>query len=94
MSPAHKIEVNKDSDNDVLYVMHSDYDPNDTVNVDVTADVVVRLDRKTGKVVGFIIDDFSRINPSWAHLKVYELMERFERFIEMMNDLHLAPSKP
>ena len=94
MSPAHKIEVNKDTDNDVLYVMHSDYDPNDTVNVDVTADVVVRLDRKTGKVVGFIIDDFSRINPSWAHLKDYELMERFEKFIEMMNDLHLAPSKP
>ena len=93
MNPA-KIEVNKDTDNDVLYVMHSDSDPNDTVNVDVTADVVVRLDRKTGKVVGFIIDDFSRINPSWAHLKDYELMERFEKFIEMMNDLHLAPSKP
>ncbi len=93
MSPAHKIEVNKDTDNDVLYVMQSDYDPNDTVNVDVTADVVVRLDRKTGKVVGFIIDDFSRINPSWADLKDYELMERFEKFIEMMNDLHLAPSK-
>lgn len=93
MSPAHKIEVNKDTDNDVLYVMHADYDPNDTVNVDVTADVVVRLDRKTGKVVGFIIDDFSRINPSWTNLKDYELMERFEKFIEMMNDLHLAPSK-
>lgn len=93
MSPAHKIEVNKDTDNDVLYVMHADYDPNDTVNVDVTADVVVRLDRKTGKVVGFIIDDFSRINPSWTDLKDYELMERFEKFIEMMNDLHLAPSK-
>lgn len=93
MSPAHRIEVNKDTDNDVLYVMHSDYDPNDTVNVDVTADVVVRLDRKTGKVVGFIIDDFSRINPSWAGLKDYQLMEKFEKFIEMMNDLHLAPSK-
>lgn len=92
MSPANHVNINHDKENDILYVMLAGLDPDKTINLDANANVVVRLDETTKKVVGFIIDGFSKVCPIWKNLKEWELMEKFDVFIEGLNNLHLSPS--
>ena len=79
MSPKN-IHLNWDKDNDTLSVFRSATGPYATTNVDVNADVVVRIDQKTKEVVGLLIDDFSRVFHDWTDLSDWELMEKFKVF--------------
>ena len=92
MSPAKHVDINRDEDNDILYVLRRGADPEQTVNVDINENVVLRADAKTNQVVGFIIDDFTLACPKWKNLSEYELMEKFDALIEGINNLHLQVS--
>lgn len=87
---AKDIIVDRDSDNDVLYVIKEDVDKATTINISATADIVMRLDRKTRKVVGFTIESFSKVMPDIAHLEDYNLMEIFDGIIEFLEASNLV----
>ena len=60
---AKDIDINRDLENDVLYVMRKDADRANTINVSMSADILVRLDRSTKEVVGVTIEDFGAVLP-------------------------------
>jgi hypothetical protein len=87
------IIVNRDLENDVLYVIKKEADKTDTINVSANSDTLLRLDRKTRKLVGLTIEDFSRIYPDLKDHKDWILMEHFDHVIDLVNASHLAMSK-
>ena len=91
MSPTKSLNIGYDQDHDILNVLLANIDEC-TENIDIDADVVIRLDYKTKKVVGFIIDDFSKLFPNWKDLREWELTEKFGTLIEGLNNLHLTPA--
>ena len=85
---AKDIDINRDLENDVLYVMRKDADRANTINVSMSADILVRLDRSTKEVVGITIEDFGVVLPQLAGRTDYELGEEFDsilRFLEAPN---------
>ncbi len=85
---AKDIDINRDLENDVLYVMRKDADRANTINVSMSADILVRVDRSTKEVVGVTIEDFSEVLPQLASRTDYELKEEFYsilRFLEAPN---------
>jgi len=84
MSPANNVEIHRDADNDILYVLRSDA-PKKTTNVDAMPNVVMRLDPKTKKTVGLIIHHFSQVAPDWNDIGEWRLMEIFDLFLDMIN---------
>lgn len=85
---AKDIDVNRDLENDVLYVMRKGADRSSTINVSMSADILVRLDRATKEVVGVTIEDFSEVLPQLANQTDYQLGEEFDsilRFLEAPN---------
>lgn len=84
------IDINIDFDNDVLYVIKNNIDRANTMNIALTADFVARIDRKTRKVVGFTVEDFSGFFPDLKDRKEYELMEDFEIALEVLNAAQLG----
>ena len=80
-----EISVNRDKDNDVLYVIRNDADKDKTLNHSLTADILLRLDRSTNKIVGLTIEDFSTVLPDLKDLDDYHLMERFDAILEFLN---------
>ena len=85
MSPANKIKINYDKENDILYALHSEADPNKTQNVDLDENIVARLKYPTKEVVGFTIDGFSEIFPDAREFSDWQLMEIFDFLLEMIN---------
>ncbi len=84
------ISINRDIDNDILYVMKEGVDKGKTTNVSINADILLRLD-ETGKVVGLTIEDFSKVLPQLNDCSEYILMENFDFMIEVLNGAsHLA----
>ena len=83
------IDINRDKDNDVLYVLKKGTDPNKTKNISANEDVIVRLDARGKATVGLIIENFSKNFSNWERLTDYELAEKFDLFIEMLNNTHL-----
>lgn len=94
---ATDIIINRDEDNDVLYVIKKDFKGKITQNIGTNLDITIRLDYETKKIVGFTIESFSKIFPNLAEQKEYILMEFFESLIEsltmLLNASHLMPSK-
>jgi hypothetical protein len=90
---ARDIIVNKDIDNDVLYVSKSGMEAIHTININATADILLKLDPNKRSLVGLIIEDFSTIFPQLAKLNDWELMEYFDETIELMNVSCSAMSK-
>jgi uncharacterized protein YuzE len=78
------ISINRDIDNDILYVIREGVDKGKTTNVSINADILLRLD-KTGKVVGLTIEDFSKVLPHLNDCSEYILMENFDFMIEVLN---------
>lgn len=85
---AKGIDINRDLENDVLYVVRKGADRASTINVSMSADILVRLDRTTKEVVGVTIEDFSEVLPQLANQTDYQLGEEFDsilRFLEAPN---------
>ncbi len=85
------IIVNRDEENDVLYVIKRDFEKKNTVNISATSDIVIRLDPNTKKIVGLTIEEFSELFPDLADRKEYNLMEDFDTVIDFLNISHLIP---
>ncbi len=89
---ANEIIVNRDRENDVIYVIKNNINPDDTSNIELKSGVIFRLD-KAKKIVGFIIEDFSETMDKLNDFSDYQLMEFFETLLEMLNDWNLAKTK-
>ncbi|MFH1645052.1 MAG: hypothetical protein ABIB11_01390 [Candidatus Omnitrophota bacterium] len=87
---ASDILINRDTDNDILYVMKKNSDKASPVNVSATADILLRLHPRTKKVVGLTIEGFSKVMPGLKNQTDYHLMERFDAIIGFLNVSHLA----
>ena len=83
---AQEININRDREHDILYVIKSNLDQGTITNIPVSADVVLRLHQRNKEIVGFIIDDFSITFPVWKDWKDYQLMEEFDRILKVLND--------
>lgn len=82
---ANDMQISRDNEHDILYVIKMGADPKTTTNVIVSADVTLRRN-KAGEVVGFIIDDFSIVCPEWKDYAEYQLMEEFDHIMNVLND--------
>ena len=85
MSPAGKIKINYDKENDVLNVFHTDADPKATQNIDLDENIVLRYNPSTREIVGLIVDEFTRIFPDAEDFSEWQLMEIFDFLLEMIN---------
>ena len=84
----NEIGLNRDNDNDVLYVFDNRYDKSKTTNIHVDADILVRI---TGdhKVVGLTITDFSKSKLSFLRdFNDYKLMECFDVILNSLDSIH------
>lgn len=91
---ANDYEVIRDTENDVLYVIHREVERGKTRNLSATSEILVRLHPGTEKIVGFTIEEFSRICPELADMEDYHLMEFFDNTINLMNRGHLLSAVP
>ena len=90
---ANDISVNKDLENDVLYVMKKGFNKSRTINIGVNADVLLRLESVNRSVVGLTIENFSEVFPDLKTSADYLLMEHFDTLIELLNASHKAMCK-
>lgn len=86
------IVINRDLENDVIYIIKKDINKATTFNHTLTPEILIRLDRKTRKIAGFTIENFSKIMPDFANAKEWELMEAFDGIIEFLEASHLIPA--
>ena len=89
---AKDIDINRDLENDVLYVMKKDADRSNTINLSMSADILVRLNRSTKEVVGVTIEDFSEVLPQLAGRTDYELKEEFDSILKFLEAPNLVSS--
>ncbi len=83
------VDINRDKQNNILYVLRKNVNPNKTRNLEMNEDVVFRIDSQTGDIAGLIIENFSENFSKFKNLSDYELSEKFDLFLEMLNDAHL-----
>lgn len=83
---AYDINISKDKDNDVLYVLKSGVDSSSTKNFPVNANLVVRFRDNSDEIIGFTIDEFSSVCADWINKSIYELMEEFDCILKVLND--------
>ena len=88
---ANEIRISWDKDNDVLHVLKLGADENSISNIQVDANIVLRVikdsaNKSPKEIVGFIIDDFSVVCPEWKGFDQYHLMEEFDDIIKILND--------
>ncbi len=83
---ASEIKINWDRDHDNMSGIKLSADTSKTINITLNADMVMRLD-EAKNIVGFIIDDFSRVFPDLVSAPEYLIMEKFEHAINQLNDL-------
>ncbi len=89
---AKDIDINRDLENDVLYVMKKSGDRSNTMNLSMSADILVRVDRSTKEVVGVTIEDFSEVLPQLASRTDYELKEEFDSILKFLEAPNLVSS--
>lgn len=83
---AQDVKISRDMENDVLYVLKNGVNPKSVTNIPVTADVTLRVIKQTREVVGFTIDEFSKVCPEWKDQQEYQLMEEFDQILDVVND--------
>ena len=83
---AQDMKVSRDMENDVLYALKNGVDPKIVSNIPLSADLTLRVLKDTHEVVGFTIDEFSKVCPEWKERKDYELMEEFDDILNVVND--------
>ena len=79
------ISINRDVENDVLYVFDESFDRNNTLNVSLSEDILLRFDPSTKKVAGLTIEAFSKVMPHFMDYSDYQLMEKFDAVLEFLN---------
>ena len=84
MSPTNSVDIHRDMDNDILYVLRADA-PKKTINIDAMPNVVMRIDPKSKRTVGLILHHFSQVAPDWNDIGEWRLMEIFDLFLDMIN---------
>ena len=84
MSAANSVDIHRDLDHDILYVLRGDA-PKKTINIDAMPNVVMKVDPETKRTVGLIIHQFSQVAPDWNDIGEYRLMEIFDLFLDMIN---------
>jgi hypothetical protein len=89
---AGEVLINRDLENDILYVVRQKVDLTRVMNYHVTADIILRRDPQTNTIVGLTIDDFSKVLPHLSGLDEYHLMEKFDAILEFLNAPDLASS--
>ena len=87
------IAINRDRENDVVYILTNNIDPDDTINFEAKPGVIVRLHKKRKAIVGFVIEDFSENMDKLNDFSDYQLMEFFETTLEILNEWNLIPAK-
>src|SRR3990167_279153 len=81
------IRINRGMENDVIYVLkRCEQDTKSITNIIVSPNITMRNNRQTRKIVGFILHAFSTTCAEWKDLKPYELMEEFDRVLQVLND--------
>ena len=80
------IAINRDRENDVVYILKNNINPDDTINFEAKPGVIVRLDKKRKAIVGFVIEDFSENMDKLNDFSDYQLMEFFETTLEILNE--------
>ena len=48
--------------------------------------MTLRLIKDTHEVVGFTIDEFSKVCPEWKDQAEWQLMEEFDEILDVVND--------
>lgn len=86
----NQIHINRDIDNDVLYVTKEGIDKARTMNVSMSADILVRLSPSDHRIMGLTIEDFSKVMPHLAHLSDYHLKEKFDGIIDFLEAPNLV----
>jgi len=86
----NEIQIKRDLDNDVLYVTKVGIDKTNTINISMSADILVRKSRTTNRVVGLTIEDFSKVMPHLADYSNYQLMEKFDSIIDFLEAPNLV----
>ena len=82
------IGVNRDFENDILYVFDNRFDKSKTMNIHVNSDIVIRV-TENHKVAGLTITDFSKSKFSFLKdFNDYKLMECFDVLMESLDTLH------
>ena len=89
---ANDVELNFDRENDDIFVVKKLANREKMSSIVVNPDVVLLVEDKV--VVGFQIDDFSKVIPHMQGLTDYHLMEAFDGFIDLMNQAEKALSRP
>ena len=84
MSPANSVDIHRDQENDILYVMRTNA-PKRAINIDLMPNVVKRVNLDTQMAVGLIIHNFSKVAPDWNDIGEWRLMEIFDLFLDMIN---------
>jgi len=86
------ISVNRDKENDVVYIIRTDVDLKNISNYSFNKNILIRVDAKTRKIEGLTIEAFSETFPELDDLDEYHLMESFDRTLGLMNAPHaVAP---
>ena len=83
---ARDVKISRDTDNDVLYALKERTDPQGVTNIPISADVTLRIIKATREVVGFTIDEFSKVCPEWKDQPDWQLMEEFDEILDVVND--------
>lgn len=84
------IIINRDLENDILYVIKEGVDKANTINISHNADILLRIDPATRKVIGLTVENFSRVSPHLNDDSDYALMEKFDTIIDSINDFKLV----
>ena len=79
------IHINRDLENDVLYVFDERFDREKTINIALSADILLRWDSKTHEIIGLTIEAFSEIMPHFKDYSDYHLKEKFDAVLEFLN---------
>jgi len=86
------IVINRDKDADVLYVITKNMQGKNTANFCVTPYLLVRVNPATKKIVGFTIENFSKVKGfhKISNESDFILMEYFCSLIESLNNPALS----
>ena len=81
----HDIEINRDTDNDVLYVFDKRYDRLKTRNRQIGPNIFGRFETEGHQCVGLTIESFSVSMPHFKNYSDYVLGEKFDPILEWIN---------
>lgn len=84
------INIIRDTESDILYVIKEGFGDGKTINISMNADVLFRCDIDTKQVVGLTLEDFSKVMPQFKDYSDYKLMEAFDVIIDFVNDANLV----